>query len=87
MPLYYFHLRDGTDILLDPEGTQLDGEAAIARTAMTAARSIISDDALNGVISLDQHIDVEDEAGTIVHCLAFNDAVTIKGHLTTTAAQ
>jgi hypothetical protein len=86
MPLYFFHLRDGVDILLDPEGLNLDGQVAIASTAMAAARSIISNDALNGVISLGQHIDVEDEAGKLVHCLPFNDAVTIDGHETAAAA-
>jgi hypothetical protein len=79
MPLYFFHLRDGEDILLDPEGTYLEGQAAIEKTALEAARSIIGDDALKGHISLRHHIDVEDEAGSIVHCLAFNDAVTITG--------
>ncbi len=80
MPLYYFHLRDGEDILLDPEGTDLDGEVAIAKATLAAARSLISDDALNGHISLHYHIDVEDEAGKVVHSLAFDDAVTITGH-------
>ena len=80
MTLYFFHLRDGEDILLDPEGTRLDGAAAIAKTALVAARSLISDDALNGHISLHYRIDVEDEAGDVVHSLAFNDAVTVTGH-------
>ncbi len=80
MPLYFFHLRDGQDILLDPEGTELDGQAVIARTALVAARSLISHDALDGHISLHHRIDVEDEAGTLVHSLAFEDAVAIVRH-------
>ncbi len=79
MPLYFFHLRDGTDILLDPDGLQLKGEKEVAIRALKAARSLISDDALNGHINLRCHIDVEDEAGNVVHCLAFNDAVRITG--------
>ena len=79
MPLYFFHLRDGQDILLDPDGTVLDGHDAITQTALDAARSLISHDALDGHISLHQHVDVEDEAGVIVHSLALNDAVRITG--------
>ena len=79
MPLYFFHLRDGTDILLDPEGSQLKGHEEVADRALAAARSLISDDALKGHISLLCHLDVEDEAGNVVHCLAFNDAVSITG--------
>ena len=79
MPLYYFHLRDGVDVLLDPEGTFLQGQVAIKATALAAARSLISDDALSGHIGLQHHIDVEDEMGKVVHCLDFNDAVKITG--------
>lgn len=79
MSLYFFHLRDGTDLLLDPEGRELDGERAIVRAALTEARSIIGDDALSGRIDLDQHIDVEDAERKLVHRLCFSDAVEIVG--------
>jgi hypothetical protein len=77
MPLYYFHLRDGVDHLLDPEGSVLaDPEAALARAIVTA-RSLISADALEGQLRLDLHIDVEDEAGTVIHRLPFAEAIEI----------
>lgn len=79
MPVYFFHLRDGVDVLLDPEGKYLEGQVAIESTALAAARSLISHDALDGHIGLQYHIDVEDEAGEVVHCLDFNDAVKISG--------
>ena len=77
MALYFFHLRDGVDILLDPEGRQLDGPGAIADAALNDARSIIGHDAVQGRIMLNQHIDVEDESGNILHTLHFADAVEI----------
>ncbi len=77
MSLYFFHLRDSIDILLDPEGRQLDGPDAIAQAALMDARSIIGHDAVNGRIMLNQHIDVEDECGNILHTLQFADAVEI----------
>lgn len=77
MPLYYFHLRDGVDILLDHEGRNLSGLGPVADAALKDARSIISDDAKEGRIKLDQRIDVEDAAGSVVHTLGFAEAVEI----------
>ena len=77
MSLYFFHLRDGADIALDPEGRELSGIDAIRPIALADARSIISGDAKGGRIILDQRIDVEDEFQNIVHTLHFVDAVEI----------
>ena len=41
------------------------------------ARAMISHDALDGRIKLDQRIEVRDEAGGVVHQLAFRDAVKL----------
>lgn len=78
MDRYYFHLRDGVDVLLDEEGREFEGLAAIVAAALKDARSIISDDAIGGLIDLDQRLDVEDRHGTLVHRLPFADAVTLK---------
>lgn len=77
MVLYYFHLRDGVDVILDPEGRELADTASVRAMALRDARSIISDDARQGVIKLDQRIDVEDAARVVVHRLKFTDAVLI----------
>ena len=77
MALYFFHLRDGIDILLDPEGRELTGPDGIAEAALKEARSIISHDAMIGRIILNQHIDIEDEFRNVVHTLRFADAVEI----------
>ena len=77
MALFYFHLRDREDVLLDPEGRELADAEAIAQAALREARAIISDDALAGRIRLDQQIEVHDAAGRIVHRLPFADAVEI----------
>ena len=78
MQTYYFHLRDGTDVLLDPDGRPLPSLAAVAGAALFEARAIISADAKGGNISLGQSIEVENEAGELVHSIAFADAVEIK---------
>lgn len=77
MARYYFHLRDGIDVLLDEEGRELADDRAIAPAALIEVRSIISDDAREGRIRLDQRIDVENGARAIVYSLAFKDAVEI----------
>jgi len=78
MALYYFHLRDGADRVLDPEGRQLDGPDAIARAALVEARGIMSVDIASGALAFDHAIEVEDAGGTVVHRLDFADAVTIR---------
>src|SRR5205085_2363148 len=77
MAHYFFHLRDGVDILLDQEGRDIEA-ADIERHALEEARAIIADDAKGGRILLDQRIDVENASGTIVLTLQFGDAVHIR---------
>lgn len=77
MPLYFFHLRNGSDLLLDEEGRNLEGLAEVAIIAMIEARSLMSQDMLNGQIGLDQRLDVEDEQHNLVYSLPFDAAVTI----------
>jgi hypothetical protein len=77
MARYFFHLRDGQDVLLDPDGIDLPDPVTIVAKALAAARSILSADALEGRLQLDLRIDVEDEGGSLVHRLAFADAIAI----------
>jgi hypothetical protein len=75
--LYFFHLRDGEDVLLDPEGSEVADLAAVRKQALLSARSILSAGVLEGQLSFDMRIDVEDEAGALVYRLPFQDAVII----------
>ena len=77
MGTYYFHLRDGEDQLLDPDGSELPDIAAVVARALAEARAIIAADAIAGAIKLNQRLDVEDHLGAIVHSLQFEDAVQI----------
>ena len=77
MALYFFHLCDGGDALIDPDGRDIDDEAKVPDAALREARAIISQDALGGRIMLHQFIEVRNEAGKLIHTLAFRDAVTI----------
>ena len=77
MALYYFHLCDGDDILLDPEGCSLPDLGAVAERAMRTARSLLSADVLEGRLPLALRLDVADEAGAVIHSLPFADALDI----------
>ena len=76
MGRYYFHLCDGTDVLLDPDGRDLE-EGSISTAALAEARAMIAADVLEGNVRLDQQIEVRDASGTIVHRLPFEDAVVV----------
>ena len=77
MALYYFHLCDGGDALLDPEGREIVDPALIPVAALRDARSLISQDALARRIDLKMFIQVRDRAGKLVHELRFKDAMAI----------
>jgi hypothetical protein len=77
MSLYFFHLCDGGDILLDPEGREIADASLIADLALKEARAMISQDALGGRIVFHQFVEVRDESGELIHRLPFRDAVTI----------
>ena len=78
MALYYFHLSDGHQALIDPEGREIEDPAQIAPLALREARAMISQDALGGRIILHQFIEVRDADAKLVHQLSFKDAVTIE---------
>ena len=76
MALYFFHLSDGHDVIIDAEGKEIPDPTQIGVQALREARAMISQDALGGRINLNQYIEVRDEAGKLVHQLCFRDAVT-----------
>lgn len=77
MQRYFFHLRNGADLLPDPDGRWLDIPDEASRKALQDARSIIAEDARDGRIRLDQRIDIENEARELVHQLEFRHAIEI----------
>jgi hypothetical protein len=79
MRTYFFHLRDGEDILLDPDGRALPSMEALIAATLYEARDVIATDAKSGKIDLSQHLDIEDDQGEIVYRLSLKDAVLIKG--------
>jgi hypothetical protein len=77
MALYFFHLREGLDTLLDLDGREIADPASIPALALRDARGLISQEALDGAIGLRSSIQVRNNEDVLVHELHFRDAVRI----------
>ena len=76
MPRFFLQLRDHAESNLDPEGVELPDLSAAKQKALIAARDVLSADINTGLIDLRFRIDIEDNAGHVVHSLAFAEAFT-----------
>ena len=76
MPLYFTHLVDGEDELLDPEGVERSAES-VAGATLLQARDCMAGDVKRGTLDLGYRLEVRDADGVLVHCLAFPDAIEI----------
>ncbi len=77
MPLYFMHLRDGSEEIIDPEGTEHASLGALRTAVLASVRDLISGDVKRGVIDFRFRIDAEDEGGDIVYSLPFQHALNI----------
>jgi hypothetical protein len=76
MPRYFLHLRKPSNDLLDTEGTSMP-EDAVTSAALAAARDCMAHDVRAGRLDLKCRIEVQDEAGKVVHTLPFAEAVSL----------
>ena len=77
MPKYFMNLRDGTEELLDPEGTEYASLDALRTAVLATVRDLMSGDMVKGLIDFRFRIDAEDADGVIVYTLPFRHAVNI----------
>ncbi len=77
MARYFFHLRDGTDDVLDEEGMEFATNDLMRKAAMRCARDILGDDIRRGVIDLRFRIEAEDAVGEIIYSLPFKSTFSI----------
>lgn len=81
MARYFFHLRDSTDQLLDPDGREFDSLDDVRKAVLRDARDCICGDLQTGIIDLRYWIDAEDGNGNIVYSLPFEHAFSIIPHV------
>ena len=78
MARYYFHLRDGTDEVLDEEGREFSTMEALRKAVLDGARDVMGSELKSGgVIDLRYRIDAETDAREVVYSLPFGHAVNI----------
>lgn len=76
MPLYYFHIREGDELISDIEGLKLAGEADARLHAVKGARSLLSSAVLQGRLPLGHMILVADADGNTIAEIRYGDAVS-----------
>lgn len=74
MTLYFFHLDDGGEILIDEDGIDLPDLRAAKAKALCIARDTLSHDLRSGTVDLSLCIKVEDRVGNLVHSLPLDQA-------------
>lgn len=78
MPRYFFDLYNDM-IVRDDEGRELpDLEAAKERALKEAPQMLAASATEQGKIDLRHYIKVRDESGAEVHCIDFEDAVSVQ---------
>ena len=78
MPLFFFHLHDGVDQLLDEEGIELIDLETVKSQSLREARSLMAHEVLEGRLNIGQRLDIRDAAGELVHSLEFKDALRVQ---------
>lgn len=77
MPLYYFHLIECGELVIDPEGLELVNIEAARASATRAARDVMASEVKEGRISLSCCVVVENEWHQEIDRLPFANAVTL----------
>jgi hypothetical protein len=72
---YFFHIRNGDSLIVDPDGTELDGVPAAMAEARDSARELIAHRVMSGDHINGQVFEVTNDQGEIVGHLAFKDVI------------
>jgi len=63
MGRFYFHLRDGSELIRDPEGVDLRDAAEAKRMALLSARELVADAIKAGSPNVPEAFVIADDAG------------------------
>jgi hypothetical protein len=76
MTLYYLHIKDGAELLLDPEGSNLPNLEAARNEAIDGARQLISEAVLTGSpLRMQRAFQIDDADGYTLLSVPFTDAI------------
>ncbi len=77
MPLYYFHLQDGSSRLPDRQGVPLPDSEAAWYQGIRSAREIIDRDLQAGRVTGDGLVDIVNEAGEQVCTVQLQEVIAL----------
>jgi hypothetical protein len=75
VPRYYFHIRDGKNLIRDEEGTDLPGPEAAHAEAMASARDLALDEIRSQHRVDGRTIEIVSEFGDTIETLAVRESV------------
>ena len=78
MARYFFHVYNGHGETHDEEGVEIEDHAGARGMAVDSIRSIVAEEARDGLIDLTGHIDIADLDGAIVFTTHFEEAFTMR---------
>ena len=71
MPLYFFHIRSGGDLIRDLEGVELENAFQAMEEAEVAAREILSMKVRHGEVVNGDQFEIVDAEGSLVFRIPF----------------
>lgn len=78
MPLYFLNIRDGDDLIEDPDGSNLPNIEAACREAIATARDILASKVRAGEVLDGQVFEITDESGVVRATLPLRNALRLK---------
>jgi hypothetical protein len=78
MPRYYFNVRTGNDVTLDPEGEEMPDTDAARAEAILAAMQILAEKVSAGQLVDGQTFEIVDDSGEMVAVVPFQDALKLQ---------
>jgi hypothetical protein len=78
MPRYYFHIRNGFELIEDPEGIELPGIMIAKSEAEAAAREILGEKVRSGDIVDGQEFEIHDGWGNRLLRVPFKSVLRLK---------
>ncbi|CCM75127.1 DUF6894 family protein [Rhizobium mesoamericanum] len=77
MTRYFFHVRDGDDLVEDTEGVELWDSTSAREEAIRAAREMLAEKLLSGERVDGELFEVTDESGRVVETIPFKSVMKI----------
>jgi hypothetical protein len=78
MPRYRLNIHNGRGDTPDDEGGEYADVAAARREAIAGIRSLVSEEALTGMIDLCGRIEIVADDGSVVDTVLFADAIDLR---------